>query len=158
MSLPTALTKRLIFWPIALLFAGVISLWIVNRMSGPPANLGVVEGELAPCPDKPNCVSSQATDAAHRVEPFKATGGVEATWTKLKAVLGAQPRMTVITERPDYLHVEARSRLLRFVDDVEFYLDRRGEVIHVRSASRIGHSDLGVNRARVESIRQALTQ
>jgi uncharacterized protein (DUF1499 family) len=158
MAFSSAVKKRLVFWPIALLVSGLISLLIVNRLSGPPGNLGVVEGELAPCPDKPNCVSSQAKDAGHRVEPLKTAGGLQESWSKLKAVIAAQPRMTVVSERPDYLHVEARSAWLRFADDLEFYLDRRAEVIHVRSASRIGYSDLGVNRRRVEAIRQAMGQ
>jgi uncharacterized protein (DUF1499 family) len=74
---------------------------------------------------------------------------------RLKGAIATIPRMTIVTEAGDYLHAEATSRLFRFVDDVEFYVDRAAKVIHFRSASRVGRSDLGVNRARMEQIRAA---
>ena len=74
---------------------------------------------------------------------------------RLEAVLASQPRTTIVTRTENYLHAEARSRLFRFVDDVEFYVDSRDGVIQFRSASRVGHSDFGVNRARMQEIRRA---
>ena len=119
-----------------------------------PTNLGVREGRLAPCSKKPNCVSSQAADRQHSVPPLPGSADAGAAMQKVKAVVQAMPRATVIESRPDYLYVEFSTPMMGFVDDVEFYHD--GKVIHVRSASRLGYSDLGVNRKRVEAIRAAL--
>ena len=112
--------------------------------------------EIAPCPTSPNCVSSLESDESHRIEPFRFTGSAEEAWESLKEVLGAVPRTTVVEQSDTFIHLEARSRIFRFVDDVDFLLDARESVIHVRSASRVGHGDLGVNRSRVEKIRSAL--
>lgn len=117
-----------------------------------PRYLGVRDGQLARCANKPNCVSSQATDRRHQIAPL--TGGAGAM-QKLKAVVQAMPRTTVIESREDYLYVEFATKTLGFVDDVEFYDD--GTHIQVRSASRLGYSDMGVNRKRVEVIRKSMT-
>jgi uncharacterized protein (DUF1499 family) len=113
---------------------------------------------LPDCPDKPNCVSSQAGDPAHAIEPFTYTGSARDAMRRLKSALSAEKRLTVVEERDAYLHAEARSLVFRFVDDVEFLLDTAHKLIHVRSAARTGYSDLGVNRRRVERIRRAFTQ
>lgn len=120
-----------------------------------PGNLGVHGGRLATCPGKPNSVSSQASDDKHRISPLSFRGDPEVAMSKLKAVVAATPRTRIIESRPDYLYAECATPLMGFVDDVEFYCD--GKVVHVRSASRLGYSDLGVNRKRVESIRQAFS-
>lgn len=118
-----------------------------------PKDLGVIAGHLRPCPESPNCVSSEAgTVATKLVAPFPAPGGA-ADMTKLAALVAAWPRTAVITTTPTYLHAESTSLLLRFVDDLEFRFDAATNVIHVRSASRLGESDLGVNRKRVEGLR-----
>lgn len=116
-----------------------------------PRNLGIHDGELAPCPGKPNCVNSRATDRRHAIEPLPLLGDPAASMERLRGILSAMPRTEVTVVRPDYLRAECTSRLLGFVDDLEFQLD--GQAIHVRSASRLGHSDLGVNRKRIEKIR-----
>jgi uncharacterized protein (DUF1499 family) len=113
---------------------------------------------LPACPDKPNCVSSQATDPAHSIEPFTYSGSVLDAMRRLRTALKSEQRITVVSEHDGYLHVEARSLVFRFVDDVEFLVDPGHRLIHVRSASRTGYSDLGVNRRRVERIRQAFMQ
>ena len=118
-----------------------------------PANLGVRDGKLAACPGSPNCVSSQATDGGHSIAPLRFTGDARAAMDKLKAIVQGMPRTEIIESRPDYLYAEFSSSFMGFVDDVEFYCD--GQVIHVRSASRLGYSDLGVNRKRVEAARAA---
>jgi uncharacterized protein (DUF1499 family) len=115
----------------------------------------VAGGRLAPCPDKPNCVCTQSSDARHRIEPLTYTGSAEEAMTRLRDVLLARPRVRIVTQTESYLHAECTSRLFRFVDDVELLIDREAKVIHFRSASRVGHSDLGVNRRRMEEIRQA---
>ena len=119
-----------------------------------PQDLGVSDGRFAPCPSSPNCVSSQAADEEHRVAPLPYTGTAEDAMKKLKAIVRSLPRTAIVTETPAYLHVEFTSFLFRFVDDVEFLVDDSAKVIHVRSASRLGHSDLGVNGRRIELIRE----
>lgn len=114
--------------------------------------------KLPLCPNSPNCVSSQAADADHFIAPFKIKGAAENAFAALKTALLQQSR-TVITEASDTaLHAEATSLIFRFVDDVHALLDADAGVIHIRSASRVGYSDLGVNRRRVEALRAALQQ
>lgn len=117
---------------------------------------GIVDGRLTPCPESPNCVSSDALDELHRVEPYRLKAAPELTWRGLKDVVEAQERVTVITADDAYLHIEARSAIFRFVDDAEFHLRAEDGIIAVRSASRVGHGDMGVNRKRIETIREAL--
>jgi uncharacterized protein (DUF1499 family) len=137
------------------LLSPAIVLAILSALATPPKNLGVVDGRLAACPDSPNCVSTQARDSRHRIEPIMFEGSQQETMKRLKAAIGALPRMKTVTETRDYIHAEATSLVFRFVDDVEFLVDPDAKVIHFRSASRVGHSDLGANRARMEQIRQA---
>ena len=112
-------------------------------------------GALAACPDTPNCVSSRATDSAHAIAPLRYTTIPTDAMRRLRQVIGDMPRTRVVTATDDYLHVEFTSAVLRFVDDVEFQLDATAPHIHVRSASRVGRYDFGVNRKRVETIRLA---
>ena len=121
-----------------------------------PMNLGVHDGKLASCPASPNCVSSQSTDRDHAVEPIPFDRTPAEAMADLNKVLSAMPRVKIVTTTEFYLHAEFTSALLRFVDDVEFWCDDRGRVIHLRSASRLGSSDLGVNRKRVERLRSAM--
>jgi len=120
-----------------------------------PPHLGVTNGKLAPCPSSPNCVSSQSSDKEHAVEPLTFTSPPLAAMASLKTIVLSMPRTALVTETPAYLHVEFTSAIMRFVDDVEFYLDETAHAVHIRSASRLGHSDMGVNRKRVEEIRSA---
>ncbi len=127
-----------------------------------PADLGVRDGRLAACPTSPNCVSSfePAADAEHHVAPLPfpraAKGDPTAAWAALHDLVRGMERTAVVTLRPDYLHAECASAVLGFVDDLECLLDRKASVIHVRSASRVGYSDFGVNRRRVEALRARL--
>ena len=117
-----------------------------------PDNLGAREGILAPCPSSPNCVSSQTENERHRIAPLAFSGDPNAAFARLKRVLSGRSDTTIVDDLPDYLRVELRTML--FVDDGEFLLDRTNKVIHVRSASRLGYSDLGKNRSRLEEIRR----
>ncbi|MBE9112824.1 DUF1499 domain-containing protein [Nodosilinea sp. LEGE 07298] len=129
--------------------------FIGNMAGDRPTNLGVKEGKLTPCPDSPNCVISQGnTDAEHAIAPLAFSGDPAEAMAKLATVVKAMPRTTVIESTDNYLYAEFASKLMGFVDDVEFYLDPAESAIQVRSASRMGKSDLGVNRQRVEAIRQ----
>ena len=123
-----------------------------------PPSLGARQGRLAPCPSSPNCVSSQADDEMHRVVPLPFSGTAAAAIDRLAGTVRSLPRASVITATDTYLHAEFRSAVFRFVDDVEFLADESAGVIHVRSASRVGTSDLGVNRRRVETIRARWNQ
>lgn len=116
-----------------------------------PKNLGVTNGKLAPCPGTPNCVSSQSDRPQARIEPLPPVAIAD-----LRRAIEGMKRVTVIEATDDYLYAEFASKWLGFVDDVEFYRDAAANVIHVRSASRLGRSDLGVNRQRVEAIRERL--
>jgi uncharacterized protein (DUF1499 family) len=115
---------------------------------------GAGGGSLKSCPKSPNCVSSQASDPEHSVAPLAYFGNRADAYARLKKVLTEMKRTAIVAEREDYLHVEARSLIFRFVDDVEFYFPVDANIIHVRSASRVGNSDMGVNRKRVEEIRK----
>jgi uncharacterized protein (DUF1499 family) len=140
---------------VLVVIAPVVLLAVLSALAKRPENLGVVNGRLSPCPDSPNCVSTQATDAQHRGEAIPFDGSPEGAIRRLKAAIDTVPRMRVVAEAGDYLHAGVTTLLFRFVDDVEFYVDREAKVIHYRSASRAGRSDLGVNRARMEQIREA---
>lgn len=117
-----------------------------------PDNLGVRGGRLTVCPNSPNCVSSQAADGAHRIAPLVFAEDPEPAFARLKQALIQRPDSTIIEERPGYLRVEFHTAL--FIDDGEFLLDGEQRMIHVRSASRLGYSDLGKNRSRLEEIRR----
>jgi uncharacterized protein (DUF1499 family) len=113
-----------------------------------PENLGVHDGLLAPCKRTPNCVSSQAdpSDREHYIAPLKAS------MEELRQAVQGLPRTRLVLAHSNYLYAEFRSKLLGYVDDVEFFFD--GAVVQVRSASRLGRRDFGVNRARIEEIRR----
>ena len=124
-----------------------------------PTNLGVNNGKLAACPGTPNCVSSQtdSSDAEHYIEPISCTMAAGEAIAKLQSIIRAMERTEIITTSDTYLYAEFTTKLMGYVDDVEFYVDTASNVIHVRSASRLGKSDLGVNRKRVEAIRAAFS-
>ena len=138
----------------------VLALPILVLLSGcsgtAPDNLGIREGRLTACPDSPNCVNSQASDERHAIEPLPLKGSAEETQARLKALLSEEPRATLVEEAPGYLRAEFSSKLMRFVDDVEFMIG--GAAVDVRSASRLGYADFDVNRERIEHLRQRLSE
>jgi len=140
----------------ALGVAGV--LW-VGCAAPRPDNLGVNGGRLSDCPSSPNCVSSQAdpADTEHYAAPLKIDGDAAASWERAKQAALSLPGAKLLEERDGYAAFECTTSLMRFVDDVELLLDTPAGVIHLRSSSRIGHSDLGANRKRVEALRAAYT-
>ena len=123
---------------------------------GKSGELGVKDGRLKPCPSSPNCVSSLTSpqDRRHYIEPLSLEMPLHQTREVMKKALLSFPRTSVVREQRDYLHVEFTTRFLRFKDDVEIYLDEKHSQIHFRSASRIGYSDMGVNRRRIESLKK----
>jgi uncharacterized protein (DUF1499 family) len=115
-------------------------------------------GRLAPCPASPNCVSSEASDEKHAIAAYRIRGDAGAAWKALETHLRSLPRVVIETADGDYLHAVFTTRLMRYRDDVEFGLDAAKGRIRVRSASRVGYGDMGVNRERIESIRAGLTE
>jgi uncharacterized protein (DUF1499 family) len=118
-----------------------------------PSRIGVIVGRLAACPDSPNCVSSQSSDRRHAIDPLRYEGTVKKAMERLVKAVSGMKGIRIVVAEERYLHAEFTSAFLRFVDDVEFLLDDGTKTIQVRSASRVGYSDLGVNRRRVEEIR-----
>jgi uncharacterized protein (DUF1499 family) len=116
------------------------------------------KGRLRPCPSSPNCVSSQAADESHRVEPLAFEGDAAAVLEGLRRAIVSLPGARIVSVDDGYLHAEFTSRVFRFVDDVELLVDPERRLVHVRSASRVGYSDLGANRRRVEAIRAAFAR
>ena len=110
------------------------------------------------CPAAPKCVSSQASDSRHHIEPFAFQGSPAGAMQRLREAVLTGKRVTIVEERPDYLHFEVRSLVFRFVDDIEFTLQAEQGLIQVRSSARVGYTDFGVNRRRVERIRQKFQQ
>jgi uncharacterized protein (DUF1499 family) len=113
---------------------------------------------MANCPSSPNCVSSLATDEEHRIEPLRYTGSRDAAQLRMIKAIQNQPHARITANEPGYLHVEFTTAIMRFTDDVEMLLPEGAGLIQVRSASRVGYSDLGANRRRVETLRKAFEQ
>ena len=116
----------------------------------PPQNIGVRDGRLSPCPESPNCVSSFESDEEHSI------AALDATLAQIQRVVLALDEANIVEQSSDYMYVEFTSRLMGYVDDVEFLYDSASNQTHVRSAARLGYSDLGANRKRIEAIRTQL--
>lgn len=121
----------------------------------PPTDIGVTDSQLKSCPDTPNCVCSHTpeSDKEHAIASFAYTGSASDAIARLKQIIEGMERSKINTVSDDYLYAEFSSKLMGFVDDVEFYAVPGESVIHTRSAARLGKSDLGVNRKRTEEIR-----
>lgn len=147
--------RRRLLASLALLAAASVLATQMGLLSGKrPTGLGPADGRLAPVREELwNAVSSFASSDYHRIAPLAAGPEPHAAFTRLAAIVAADPAAAIVERRPGYLYAEYTSRWLRFVDDVEFLLDEGASVIHVRSASRLGRKDFGVNRARIEAIR-----
>jgi uncharacterized protein (DUF1499 family) len=147
----------------AILLAMVLFLAVKGVMSHyQEPNTGLKNGMLQPCPDKPNCVCSESLitenrDPRHNIEPLKLTAEADASWARLEQLINDMGG-TVIHNDDAYMHAEFSSMIFRFVDDVEARLDRDQGVIHLRSASRVGHSDFNANRKRMEILQQRWLQ
>ena len=134
----------------------VLGIALAGCRGTPPATLGVADGKLAPCPSTPNCVHT-ADGVPEGVRSVELDPRATDVWEKVRAVVAQMPRMTVITTTDRYLHAEETSRIFRFVDDLELlWLPDECSELVVRSASRLGRGDLGVNGRRVERLRKAL--
>jgi len=124
-----------------------------------PTTLGSSGSGLAPCPESPNCVSTSASSEQHGLAPYTLALPVSAAWPAIEQAVTALPGTVVVTSTPGYLHAESTSRLMRYVDDLEIRVSASGgEQLEVRSASRVGYGDMGVNRARADALRAALRE
>lgn len=162
MSVTTEKSKSINFVLLSLFIPLIVILvWIGVRLIFPdsstflagtrPDNVGITTDRLAPCPSSPNCVSSQSEDPDHYIQAIAYKGDSKEALNKLKSIINSQPRTKIITQSDNYLYAEFSSRWMGYVDDVEFSINTG--MIDVRSASRLGESDLGVNRQRIENIR-----
>lgn len=140
------------------LFLLAILTSLVSCQAPRPDNLGLKEKEgvqhkvLNPCPESPNCIGSHyPEDKEHFLEPLKYETSQEDAHKNLKGLLEKTSGAKIVSETPHYLHVEFTSSVFRFIDDVEFNFTQ-DNLIHFRSASRMGHSDLGANKKRMEEI------
>ena len=149
--------KSIMYWFIgSILVLGLLTLGIALMPKGHPA-VGLISGHLRPCPDSPNCVNSEGESTASAIKPLQFNDTVEQAWQRARhAVVSSGGRIQ--KEGPDYLWATFTTRWLRFVDDVELVMDGEHHLIQVRSASRVGYSDFGVNRARVEKLRQSFNR
>lgn len=139
---------------LALFLAGGAMLSLKSRAGSAP---GLSEGSLAPCPESQNCVCSECQQGQAFALPFPCEGDPDASWLQVQLALldlGGE----IVRVENGYLAATFKSPLFRFVDDVELRLDRPSGVIHIRSASRVGRSDLGKNRERVEAIRRRFNE
>ena len=136
--------------------AALMSMPLFSFAGKRPTHLGVEASRLAPCPSSPNCVSSDAADSTHSVAAFALAIPSRKAWLAARGSVESLPRTKIISETSDYLHAECTSAFFGFVDDLELHLRVAEGVIAVRSASRLGYSDLGVNRRRIEDLRALL--
>jgi|APSaa5957512535_1039671.scaffolds.fasta_scaffold204522_2 uncharacterized protein (DUF1499 family) len=139
---------------LVLVFAGFLYQQAFSSRSMTVAS-GHENGRLLPCPESPNCVSSQIShDDSHFIEPIEDTDGSK--WISLSSTVNAMTGTQLVRQAGNYAYFSFRTRLMGFVDDVEFYYTPESAVIHVRSASRVGYSDGDTNRNRIEAVRSAL--
>lgn len=124
-------------------------------MSEKDKKIGLINGKLREPPKSPNCVTTQCSkdDKTHYIQPLIYKGDLEEAQTKIKNIVNSLKRTKIISETGNYVHVEFKTFLFRFVDDIEFLFDDKEKTIHFRSASRVGYGDMGVNRKRMENIR-----
>ena len=142
----------------------IVAIYLVWVLAAPllmprPGNLGIQNnGQLAACPDSPNCVSSFAEDDSYAIDAIECDDSVETAFSKLAEILQGKSRVTIVKQTENYIHAECTTPIMRYTDDIEFLAEPIAGVIHVRSASRLGYSDLGKNRQRVEEIRTQLNE
>lgn len=142
---------------VQLCLTSALTLFIVGGCSGKrPDEIGSVPYGLRECPKSPNCVSSEATDKQHAIESFRLKGDATVSWPLIQNEIASMPRWTIVKATDTYIHVECKSRIFRFIDDLELYFNSSNKIISIRSASRIGYSDFGANRRRVELLRSEL--
>ena len=119
-----------------------------------PTHLGATNGSLARLPRTPNAVSSQTSDIRKKVDPFPFNQNLTESKNSLKIIVQAFEGMNILSEGKNYIHVLSTSKTMRFHDDIEFFFDERSKVVHFRSVSRIGYSDMNINKKRYKRLRK----
>lgn len=166
----TTITNRNAFWimpdslllyiglPLFPIVAGLGALWLLASYSSShrPALAG--KRKFEEDSKTPNYVSSLTQNPSRRIKPIQYEGDPEASWNAAKKAVQALPGTEIISTEADYLYAECRSQVFGFVDDLELKINRERNLIHVRSASRVGYSDMGANRKRVEQLRQSISE
>jgi len=135
---------------VVILLIAMVALSLMSQRKSPP---GLLDGRLRPCPQTPNCLCSEYPDSAAHIAPLLFDGNADEAWARARQAL-LDSGGSIVQEQGDYLAATYTSLVFRFVDDLEMRLDRQAKQIHIRSASRVGHSDLGVNRKRVGRLRE----
>ncbi len=153
-------TRRWFGWRLLLIpLVTVGGLAALSMTASAPSNLGAANGRLAKCPDKPNCVSTQAENEAQAMEAISFIGSAADQNRKIKRIVAEKfSRARLVSESEYYLHFEFKSLVFRFVDDVEFLVDDASSLIQFRSSSRVGHSDMGANRKRMTEFVKLMSQ
>ncbi|HEY1174042.1 MAG TPA: DUF1499 domain-containing protein [Verrucomicrobiae bacterium] len=142
-------------WTFFGLIMGLIALRLMVMAVSPRAiRVRPVNGKLQTCPMRKTCVSSQAEEQMQKVEPIYYNGPIEEAKVRLRMAVDRLPGTTVLADDKVYLHAEFESLVFGFMSDMEFLVDDNRKIIHVRSASRVGYSDMGANRRRVEAVRR----
>lgn len=131
-------------------------LFFSNCINVKPKGIGLNNGKFYDCPDSPNCINTMASanDKIHYSEPISYQGSLQEAKLKILNIINSTPRTKILDESENYIHAIYISKMMKFVDDVQFYFDDNTKLIHIRSASRVGYSDLGVNRKRVDMIKK----
>jgi uncharacterized protein (DUF1499 family) len=145
--------KKMIYWIAIFIFGLVCFLAILSIISRKKPALGMVEGRLRPCSGRPNCVCSEFKDSPSYVKPLKILGSPKNDWERAKRII-REMGGKIEFEDESYLWATFSTRIFRFVDDLELRIDGENEAIHIRSSSRVGYSDLGANRRRIEVFRE----
>lgn len=143
---------------LAIFLACVSLAWLgirlANRYSVPSDLRSAPQVGLADCPERPNCVCTSATSPDSQISPIELVEPASAAQLKLEKIIAHMPNSRIVLSQDNYVHAEFRSRVFGFIDDLELLIDERERLIYLRSASRVGYSDLGVNRKRVEELRR----
>jgi uncharacterized protein (DUF1499 family) len=154
---------QLVIWLLVAVAATLLAVRFGAFSGSAPGNLGLRDGKFKPPSKTPNSVSSQAglwpghpQREGAAIAPLALVGDGPATIARLARIIGAMEGARIVEQRPDYLYVQFTTRLMRFVDDAEFWFDPVAGAVQVRSSSRVGRKDFGVNRARIEDLRQRL--
>ncbi len=157
------IVKWLLIAVVVLALAGVIAGQFGLLQGQAPTDLGVRDGRLKALPKTPNCVSSQAAltpdhpqRANAEIAPLALNGDADSTLARIKTIVEGMPGAKVIRTEPGYLYAQFTTRLMKYVDDTEFWFDPRANVVQVRSASRLGEKDFAANRNRIEAVRASL--
>jgi uncharacterized protein (DUF1499 family) len=143
---------------VVLVLIGIQVVFMVVKNTRIPGGLGVHEGKLSPVPTSPNAVSSQSEDPDKKVEPIPFQGGLKESIEWIKEGLRAYGSIEILEEEENYIHAVHTTGKMKYKDDIEFYFDDESALIQFRSASRIGYSDMGLNRQRYDRFRELLKE